>query len=194
MELLWELDLTQVNEEELERWLGEMDEGSRTRVDAMSNPRRRKEIIAGDHLARTALAEKRGKAPGEIVIHRGENGKPYAEGGCFSISHSGERVVCAVSERAVGVDVEKIRPTPARVAERYFSDGEKQLLQQDSDAFWRIWTGKEALCKLTGEGLAGICRCDTMHPPENVMLTCSVSGGYVISVAMEGFDNFLKSE
>ncbi len=183
MAWLYELELTQISEEELERWYGEMDENSRVRLDAMSAAHRRKESLAGDHLARTALAEKSGKAPWEIHILREEKGKPYAAEGFFSISHSGDKVVCAVSELPVGVDVEKIRKNKQRVAKRYFTEQEKSALAQDDTQFWRIWTGKEALCKLTGEGLAGLCCCDTLHLPAGVMLHTVVRDGYAISVA-----------
>ena len=121
MAKLYVLDLTQISEEEPARWRSEMDDQSRLRVDAVANPERRRMSIVGDHLARTALAEKSGKAPCEIIICREENGKPYAAEGYFSISHSGERVVCAVSENPVGVDVEQIRPLRTKVAQRYFT-------------------------------------------------------------------------
>ena len=182
---LRKLHLAEVSEADLNRWLEEMEEGSRRRIDAMSSLRRRKEAIAGDHLARTALAEKSGKGPKEIVIRRTENGKPCAEEGAFSISHSGEWVVCALSEHPVGVDIEKRRREPRRVAQCYFSEGEKRMLQQDASAFWRIWTGKEALCKLTGEGIAALRRCDTSALPERVRLTTEHYEEYVISLAEE---------
>ena len=183
MAKLYVLDLAQIHEEELERWHDEMDEDSRRRADAVRNPHRRRASIAGDHLARTALGDKSGKAPREIVICREESGKPYAAEGCFSISHSGECVVCAVSDKAVGVDVERLRSPRLRVACRYFTEEERDWMQEDEVRFWRIWTGKEALCKRTGEGLAGLRNCDTLHPPFGVVLTTTVRDGYVVTVA-----------
>ena len=187
MAQLYELDLTAVSDEELWAWYAEMDENSRTRVDAMSAKRRR-EYLAGDHLARTALAGKSGKAPQDIVIRREENGKPIADEGCFSISHSGSFVVCAVSDKPVGVDVERLRKPPLRVAQRYFTEEEQKLLQEDDSQFWRIWTGKEALCKLSGEGIAGLKRADTLAPPAGAALSTVSRDDCVITVA-EKFDN-----
>ena len=186
------MDISCLSEEDAARWLAEMDEESRERVLRVTAPHRRLQTIAGDHLARVALGVKSGKAPVEIHIHRTENGKPYAEEGCFSISHSGDLVVCALSECAVGVDVEQIRAVPEKVAQRYFSEGERHLLQRSrgrKNVFWRIWTGKEALCKLSGEGLAGIGTCDSALPPEGVRLTTDFNDGYVITVAERKCDS-----
>lgn len=182
MAQLYEVDLAKVSNEKLDQWYAEMDENSRLRLRAMSAKRRR-ESLAGEHLARTALAKKSGKAPQAIVIRREESGKPTADEGSFSISHSGNLVVCAVSDKPVGVDVECIRKPPLRVAQRYFTEEEQKLLQEDDSQFWRVWTGKEALCKLSGEGLAGLKHADTLAPPAGVTLTSERRDGYVITVA-----------
>lgn len=177
------LDLNTVSDTDVSCWMDEMDEESRARMDTMTSPKRRREALAGDHLARTALAKQSGKMPCEIVIRRTEKGKPYAAEGFFSISHSGDQVVCALSGKNVGVDIEKIRTAPHRVVKRYFTDGEQRLYENDPEQFWHIWTGKEALCKLSGEGLAILKECDTTCPPEGVRLTVLTRDGYVIAVA-----------
>ena len=88
----------------------------------------------------------------------GEHGKPMIDGLEFSLSHSGELVICAVSDKPVGCDVEKIRKAPECVAERFFSDREQAYLSQFSGeeydkAFFRLWTMKESYVKMTGEGM-----------------------------------------
>jgi len=88
----------------------------------------------------------------------GEHGKPMIDGLEFSLSHSGNLVVCAVSHEPVGCDVEEIRKAPERVAERYFSCGEQEYLSQFAEeeydrAFFRLWTMKESYVKMTGEGM-----------------------------------------
>lgn len=179
---LYEVDLAEVSDEKLDQWHAEMDENSRLRLRAMSAKRCR-ESLAGDHLARTALAKKSGKVPQDIVIRREKSGKPTADEGYFSISHSSSLVVCAVSDKPVGVDVECIRKPLLRVAQRYFTEEEQKLLQEDDSQFWLVWTGKEALCKLSGEGLAGLKHADTLASPAGVTLTTVLRDGYVITVA-----------
>jgi len=80
----------------------------------------------------------------------------------FNISHSsGLAVIAVASGRAVGVDVEKIRPDVEylELAERFFSTNEYQALSavpsnQLARAFFACWTRKEAFIKACGDGLS----------------------------------------
>lgn len=92
------------------------------------------------------------------LVHADSNGKPIVDGIYFNLSHSGEFVICAVSEKPVGCDIELLKDAPKRVAERTFSDAEKEHLQQFSGdeynrEFFRIWTKKESYLKMTGKGI-----------------------------------------
>ena len=93
----------------------------------------------------------------EVLI--GSNGKPYLkerEDVFFSISHSGNVVMCAVSPKEVGCDIQKIKDVNLSVCERFFSKEETEYIkaQKDqNDAFIRVWTLKESYAKLTGKGL-----------------------------------------
>ena len=85
------------------------------------------------------------------------NGKPVYSGLDihFNLSHAGTCVVCAVSDRAVGIDIERPRKNAIKVAERFFTQEECDWIGDDSLRFARIWTLKEAYAKLTGDGIAG---------------------------------------
>lgn len=95
-----------------------------------------------------------------LTYRYGQDGKPYFKDIplYFSISHSGDYVLLAVSGREIGADIQAHRAGAAeRIAERYFSPEEIRALHsaQDRDAlFFRLWTRKEAYGKLTGRGLA----------------------------------------
>lgn len=91
-------------------------------------------------------------------VYVGEHGKPMVEGLEFNLSHSGDLVICVVSDKPVGCDIEKLREAPKGVSERCFSDGEQAYLSQFvgeeyDKAFFRLWTMKESYVKMTGEGL-----------------------------------------
>lgn len=95
----------------------------------------------------------------------GEKGKPYFREIplFFSISHSGNYVLCAVDEREIGADIQRIQSVDVgKLAGRFFSEPERMLLERcGSDGerkrlFFELWTRKEAWGKLTGEGVAPV--------------------------------------
>lgn len=100
-----------------------------------------------------------------VQFSAAEKGKPRIEGETglqFNLSHSGELALVAVTRgRAVGVDIESMRERSAQrnIAERYFSRGEVNALfalpdAEQSAAFYRCWTRKEAYIKALGLGLS----------------------------------------
>lgn len=180
------LDLNDVSGPEETDWVREMDDDARLRVEKTAHLLRRRQRIAGDHLARTALAKLIGCTPSAVKIFRTPLGKPYAEGAFFSVSHSGALVVCAAGLQPVGVDAEQIRPFDSALAERFFTAEEQEELAAAEDktaCFWQIWTGKEALVKLTGEGVAALKRADTRALPPETVLSWERMGEHIIATA-----------
>lgn len=78
----------------------------------------------------------------------------------FNLSHSGERVMCIMSEFPVGCDVEKKHPVNLRIAKRFFAEDEYRAIEScetqeaREDMFFRLWTLKESFMKCTGLGLS----------------------------------------
>jgi 4'-phosphopantetheinyl transferase len=104
----------------------------------------------------------------EIVFAYGEHGKPElaavqaGSGVQFNVSHAQGVVLLAFAhERAVGVDIEQVRPLDdaEQVAQRFFSAKEVGIFTavpdpQKPQAFFNCWTRKEAFIKVIGEGLS----------------------------------------
>ena len=91
----------------------------------------------------------------------GFNGKPYLKSGelYFNVSHSDGYYICAVSDREVGVDIQKVCYKP-RVAKRICADNEPFPL--NADDFTRLWALKESYIKSNGCGLEyGLSNVDT---------------------------------
>ena len=88
-----------------------------------------------------------------------EHGKPSIIGHpeiYFNLSHCREAVVCAVSSRPVGIDVESVNRYNDSVARYTMNDQELQQISSAPHpdvAFIRLWTMKEARLKLTGQGI-----------------------------------------
>lgn len=92
----------------------------------------------------------------------GDKGKPYLREYpfFFSISHSGDYVLCVLSRQEIGADIQQHRRCDiGRLAGRFFSEREKAALERLSlkgeaqEAFFRLWARKEAYGKLTGGGI-----------------------------------------
>ena len=105
-------------------------------------------------------------------IKRAEEGKPYFPQYsqiCFNLSHSYGAVVCAVHDRPIGVDVEKVRPAPRRLAKG----------MGDAD-FFRCWTAMEATVKRDGRDWRSL-----LARPEPDALCCGredLLPGWIITV------------
>lgn len=89
----------------------------------------------------------------------GTHGKPFlAEHPDihFNLSHCDKAAVCAISDRPVGIDVESIAMQDDEMVKRTMNAKERQLIAQSprpAATFTRLWTMKESVLKLTGEGL-----------------------------------------
>lgn len=138
---------------------------------------------------RSELAE-----PIPLTYRYGEKGKPYFENIplFFSISHSGEYVLCAVSGRELGADIQKIQSADVlKLAKRFFSESECRILEgceshrERQRLFFGFWTRKEAYGKLTGEGLAATLREDmrsTEEQREVEWMDVSPPEGYALAI------------
>ncbi|MBE7092642.1 MAG: 4'-phosphopantetheinyl transferase superfamily protein [Clostridiales bacterium] len=91
------------------------------------------------------------------------SGKPYIEGNQLfvSISHSKDFFLVGTNKLPVGVDIEVVRHFDNRLINRYFTSSEIAYIDSD-EKFFKIWTVKEAFLKLTGEGLKGIKKLNTV--------------------------------
>jgi len=79
----------------------------------------------------------------------------------FNLSHCKNAVACAVSDEAVGVDIQHITPISDKVARRVMTDCEYAAFKASSaadDYFCEIWTVKESFLKCTGQGIASELR------------------------------------
>jgi len=178
----------------------------------------RRRFIGSHGATRSILSRYLDQRPEEIRFASGGRGKPHlvtaagAPAICFSLSHSGEVALCAVTEgREIGVDVERIRPVSdwREIADRYFSAGENQALRslagdQAGEAFFHGWTRKEAYSKALGEGVsqrwmqftvslqpgaaAELVHASPEAPVEGPFTLCSLAPGvgYAAAVAVQG--------
>ncbi len=148
-----------------------LDAEEARRADRYFFERDRRRFAASRLAQRALLAGYCGVDARDISYRTGEHGKPALDGPVaspphFSLSRSGDLALFAISRLGpVGVDVEAVEESAglALVAEDHFAEPEKAALAAAAGddrlaTFYRIWTGKEAILKATGEGLTGDLR------------------------------------
>ena len=88
-----------------------------------------------------------------------EYGKPFIdEPVCFSISHSGNMVVCAlVNNSEIGIDIELLKKIDILPFKNVFTENEWETITESVDSlktFYTLWTKKESVIKADGRGLS----------------------------------------
>ncbi len=124
--------------------------------------------IQQQFMLRLLLGSYLGRPGKDVAIRRNAHGKPALapalalSGLSFNLSHSGSWLAIAVARGVplgVDIEVERALPRAADLARRYYQPDEAAWLAgldepERSLAFLRQWTGREALAKATGAGLA----------------------------------------
>ncbi len=116
---------------------------------------------------RLLLGHYLGVAPETVQFCYGPQGKPELQGPeaqalSFNVSHSGDWALIAIGQgQPLGIDLEHIQPDFAwqAVGGLVLSPRERAMLSAlppdvQSAVFFKVWTGKEAYVKATGEGLS----------------------------------------
>ena len=136
--LVWKI------EEDFQTLLSEVELklSSTKRLDNFSSNKRKLEFL----VTRKLLAE---AGLTDYDLSYREDGAPLLKDGFISISHTSDFVVIVVSERKVGVDIEKNRQQIFRIAHKFINAEEKSRFDTDSlETLSVIWNCKEAMFKL----------------------------------------------
>ncbi len=123
--------------------------------------------MVGDILAKAAMQKVFGIAAADMKFGVGEFGKPYLashKDAHYNISHSGSIVVCAVYDKPIGIDIQKMNDMNFdSIAKRVFTKNEQEIYfsaptEMQKEQFYRIWTAKESLIKFLGTGVRDLSK------------------------------------
>lgn len=164
---IWNFNLDSINSEKikLEKILSE-DEQIRSNKFHFEIDKDR--FICGRGILRILLSIYTGISSERINFTFNNYGKPSLSkihnkpGFHFNLSHSKQFMsVAFVNDALIGVDVELMKPLKdhLEIAKRFFSYSEINQLndfpkEKILEGFYTCWTGKEAVIKLSGEGLS----------------------------------------
>jgi 4'-phosphopantetheinyl transferase len=164
---------------EVHVWAAWLDGDSSPHENLVSNPEQeraarfhfehhRRRFINGRGILRLLLGHYLQVELAGVEFAYGGNGKPKlaerfgVSGLQFNLAHSEELALLAVSLGcSIGIDLEKILPLheAGELVARFFSKRENAVFQkltedEQPEAFFNLWTRKEAFLKATGEGIA----------------------------------------
>lgn len=129
------------------------------------------------------------EAPPEFAYMEG--GKPFIKARPdihFSISHCPAAALCAISRSPIGADIERIRKFNRELAERVLNADELKAVagsDRPDVEFTRLWTMKESLLKLTGEGIRRDLKSVLTGCRARFATTVAADKGYAYTVCTE---------
>lgn len=117
--------------------------------------------LGAELLLNHAIKELFPEASFPLEIERAGNGRPTLKNLplYFSLSHSGGYCACAVSPRPLGLDIQSVEAPRENVLRRVFSEAERDYVlsnERPDQAFTSLWTMKESVVKLSGEGIGAM--------------------------------------
>ncbi len=121
------------------------------------NSRRRRDEYLSTRGIIKQLAAEMGLDKSKFEIQKDGLGKPFGihnnQRYNLSLAHTGEKVLCGLSETIpIGLDLEPVdRQVNQRLRKRILHRDERKALEEEPVV--RLWTLKEALVKLNGQGL-----------------------------------------
>ena len=153
-----------LNEEVYKYYYKIVGEVRQKKADKLISPIDKARSIGAGALLRFAIEDSTEHNYDDLKFYINEKGKPYVFGNefYFSLSHSCNYAVCAISDSPIGVDIEEDKELPEKIKERFA----KNVLE---------WTKREAKGKLTGNGFF-----DTT--PDTFIYTHKKADGYIITV------------
>jgi len=183
---LYHCDISKMTDEEFEKLYFRSEASRRKKAKRLKNQPDKKLSIAAGELVRQAISEEFNIDKNDIRFRVNKGGKPYTESvkAEFSISHSKDIAVCAISDRPVGIDIEYMRNVNIDVAKKYFTENEQKYVFEkpklSNQRFFEIWTKKEAYVKLYGKGIPYFKEFSVIG---NENIETYIRGNYVVSVA-----------
>ncbi len=182
-------DVTKISDVDIAKSYKTLCSERKEKANRIKDVKAKKLSICAGALMQYSLSKITG-LPREMIRYKTyDNGKPYAENINlhFSLAHSSNLVICAVSDSPIGVDAEKIRHVNTDIARKYFTQKERgYVLENKSKAisrFFEVWTRKEAYVKMLGTGITDFLTFDSL----NETISTKKIGDYIISLTCEKF-------
>ncbi|MFW2371491.1 MAG: 4'-phosphopantetheinyl transferase family protein [Gammaproteobacteria bacterium] len=156
-----------ISQPRIEQFYPLLSAEEKDRSERLINFIHRKRLIAAHGFMRTVLSLYLQRPAQSLQFVRAHRGKPslkqaaHEPGIQFNLSHSHNLAILAVANsQALGIDIEFMNRKHEwkKIIHRFFTNTEQSAIfslpeTQQEQAFYQVWTRKEAHMKVTGEGL-----------------------------------------
>ena len=175
-----ERELSRSEEHALELLL---PESRRERLARAQKPEKRREVLCAYTMLYMALREQYGwkKIPEMAVTSMGKPHFPDFPTVHFNISHTAGAALVGLSDEAVGVDIERIRPISMRSMQRIAGVASQE-------AFFQSWVRREARAKRAGTGIRTLQERESPLQKGEHFYYLETFDGYVAGVATRSED------
>lgn len=181
---LWTAHLERpLTERETEAMLTMLPPQRRDRLLRLREPEKRREPLCAYLMLRLALWQTQGwrELPDMALSERGKPWFPDRPEVHFNLSHTTGAVLVGVSDQALGVDIERIRPVGQRMMVRLAHVTTEQ-------AFFESWVRREARAKRSGDGIGTMMRSETPLQYGEYYYRVETFPGYAAGVATRSKD------
>ena len=157
-EMLYYLDTKIIEKNDYDLCILHLPEDRKEKVSKYVFDKDKKCCVFGYILVKLGLAKEHGIRE-NITFDYEKYGKPFLENYqdiSVNISHSGDGVICGISDKAVGVDIQEIIPYDKSIGEMILSESEKAYLSSSENpdlTFTELWALKESYVKMLGIGI-----------------------------------------
>lgn len=151
-------NINDYNKDDVNNFYIEIPKLKKDRIDKYKNYESKARSIVAEIIF-SELLSKKNISYNSLEYYNNEYGKPYLKNNnlFFNISHSFDYVITIISNKEIGIDIEKIRKTPLNVINQFATEKEKEYILSSSknieERIFKIYTLKEAYFKMLGTNL-----------------------------------------
>lgn len=148
-------NINDISDLELYAFYFKMSKQEQNKINKLVNTIRKKQTIIGRILLNELLIENYNINYFDIELIFNGNAKPYIKDKniFFNISHSNDYVVCCISDKEIGIDIEKVKNINLKEIKQYATDKESKWINGNKKCAFQIYTLKEAYFKMNGDNL-----------------------------------------
>lgn len=151
-------NINDFNENDINNFYNKIPKLKKDKIDKYKNYDTKVRSIVGEILLKNLLL-KSNIPYNSLDYYINEYDKPYLKNYniFFNISHSFDYVITTISDKEIGIDIEKIRKTPLNIINQFATEKEKEYILSSNnnieERIFKIYTLKEAYFKMLGTDL-----------------------------------------